>query len=78
MRTTVTLDDDVAAEVERLRRESGMGLSEALNELARVGVGARRGRRTPETFHQQTAKVGLRVDVGNIGEVLETLDSEPS
>lgn len=38
MRTTVVIDSDVAAEVERLRRE-GMGLSEALNLLARVGDG---------------------------------------
>ena len=32
MRTTVALDDDVVAAVERVRRERGLGLSEALNE----------------------------------------------
>lgn len=73
VRTTVTLDDDVAVEVERLRRESGMGLSEALNSLARVGVTARR-RRTRGRFVQSTAKLGLRTDVSNIGEVLDLLD----
>ena len=77
MRTTVTLDDDVAAEVERLRRESGMGLSEALNQLARTGLTARR-RRSAKAFHQQTEKIGLRVNVDNIGDVLELLDAEPS
>lgn len=38
MRRTVTLDPDVAAEVERLRREEGLGLSEAVNKLARFGM----------------------------------------
>lgn len=76
MRTTVTLDDDVVAEVERLRRESGMGLSEALNTLARVGVTARR-RRTRGRFVQPTTKLGLRGDVSNVGEVLDLLDQNP-
>ena len=76
MRTTVTLDDDVAAEVDRLRRESGLGLSQALNSLARVGVGARR-RPAPRRFSQQTSDLGLLVDVANIGEVLDLLDEAP-
>lgn len=37
VRTTVVIDSDVASEIERLRRE-GMGLSEALNLLARRGM----------------------------------------
>lgn len=46
MRVTIRLDPEVAA-AERLRRERGMGLGEAVNELARAGlsrtpVGARR------------------------------------
>jgi hypothetical protein len=76
MRTTVTLDDDVAAEIDRLRRESGLGVSEALNALARVGVGARR-RRTAERFVQPTAELGLLVDVTNVGDVLDLLDEAP-
>jgi len=36
MRTTVALNDDVAAEVERLRGERSIGVSAAVNELARV------------------------------------------
>ena len=41
MRTTVTLADDVAAEVARIRRERGVGVSEAVNELARLGMASR-------------------------------------
>jgi hypothetical protein len=38
MRTTVSLDDDVGAAVQRLRVERNIGLSEAVNELARAGL----------------------------------------
>lgn len=71
MRTTVTLDDDVAAEVRRLAREEGIGVSEALNRIARAGS-ARHGPAT--RYHHRTAPLGLRVSVDDIGGVLELLD----
>jgi hypothetical protein len=71
VRTTITLDDDVVAAIDRVRRERGLGLSEAVNELVRAGLTARpAGRR----FKQRSARLGLRVDVSNIGEALEQLD----
>lgn len=71
MRTTVQLDDDVAAAVDRHRRESNQGLSEAINHLIRVGLQRPRKRRevTP-----RTARLGLRVDVANVAEALELLE----
>lgn len=74
MRTTVTLDPEVAAAVERLKRERGTGVSGALNELARRGLAAAEKERKP--FVQTTSDLGLKVDVRNIGEVLEELDRE--
>ncbi|HZO97855.1 MAG TPA: ribbon-helix-helix protein, CopG family [Gaiellaceae bacterium] len=71
MRTTVSLDDDVAAAVERLRRERSLGLSEAVNELIRAGLGARRSRRR---FQQRSSRIGLRLDVANVAEALEILE----
>lgn len=71
MRTTVRLDSDVAAAAERLRRERHIGLSEAVNELARLGM--RRGGK-PRPFRQRTANLGLLVDVTNVAEALELLD----
>jgi metal-responsive CopG/Arc/MetJ family transcriptional regulator len=71
MRTTVSLDDDVAAAVDRLRRERHMGLSEAVNELIRDGLRAPRRRRE---FRQRTADMGLRIDVSNVAEALEVLE----
>jgi hypothetical protein len=71
MRTTVDLADDVAAAVEKARRERGIGLSAAVNELARAGL-ARPANR--ERFRQRTYKLGLNLDVSNVGDALETLE----
>ena len=38
MRTTLTLDDDVAAALSRRRAERGTGLREEINELLRAGL----------------------------------------
>ncbi len=71
MRTTVTLDDDVAAALEQLRRERGLGLSEALNELARSGL-----RRRPEkrAFRQESQPIGLAIDVTDVADAIELLE----
>jgi ribbon-helix-helix CopG family protein len=68
MRTTVSLDDDVAAAVQRMRAERNIGLSEAVNELARAGfaVPSQRTR-----FVQRTFPMGARIDVTNTGDTLE-------
>jgi len=73
MRTTVKLDDDVATAVEHLRRERGLGLSEALNDLVRAGITAA-ARERPQPFRQRTRNLGLRIDVTNVERALEYLD----
>jgi Arc/MetJ family transcription regulator len=73
MRTTVDLDDDVAAAVSELRRQRSLGVSQAVNQLARQGL---RARPAPARFHQRTAKLGLRLDVTNVAEALDLLESE--
>jgi plasmid stability protein len=40
MRTTLTLDDDVAAALARRRAERGTGLRHEVNELLRAGLAA--------------------------------------
>ena len=42
MRTTVTLDDDLALRLEQLRAESGQSFKEVINEVIRIGL-ERRG-----------------------------------
>jgi len=71
MRTTVTLAPDVAAAVSRLQRERGLGVSAALNELARRGL---LSGTTRPPFQQCTSRLGLRVDVRNVAAALELLD----
>lgn len=71
MRTTVSLSKDVAAAVEHLRRERGIGLSEALNEIARRGLADRPAERR---FEQQTSPMAARLDVTNVAEALEALE----
>lgn len=71
MRTTIRLDDDVLAAAEQLRRERNIGLSEAINELARAGVHVPAQRKT---FRQRSQNVGLRIDVADVAEALELLD----
>lgn len=71
MRTTVTLADDVAAAVERLRRERSLGVSEAVNELIRTGL---MHQDRPERFIQTTHDLGAGVDYTNVAEAIETLD----
>lgn len=71
MRTTVTLDKDVVAAVRRLRQNEGLGLSEALNRLARAGLTVKRPTRP---FQQRTVKLSLQMDVTNVAETLEVLD----
>lgn len=74
MRTTITVADDVAAEMDRLRREHGYGPSEALNFLARQGMTREAKQRT--TYEHEGSAIGLRIDVTNIGEVLDLMDEE--
>jgi hypothetical protein len=73
VRTTITVAADVYAEMERLRREEGLGPSEALNTLARRGMARHQGR---ADYQHTTAALGLTVDVANVGDVLELLDDD--
>ena len=75
MRTTITLDRDVAHAVQRLRRQRGVGLSEAVNDLIRAGLLAKAPR---AEFRQRVHSLGLKVDVRNVAEPLEVLDGPAS
>lgn len=71
MRTTLNLDEDVAAAVDKMRRERSIGISEAVNVLVRRGLAAPE---RPRRLVQRTAPVGVKIDVANVGEVLDHLD----
>ena len=71
MRTTVTLADDVSAAVDRIRRERGVGVSEAINLLVRAGLTVKNSRKP---FRQRSVRMGMKLDVTNVAEALELLD----
>jgi hypothetical protein len=71
MRTTVQLDDDVTAALERLREAENIGVSEALNRLVRMGLAAPKAR---ARFTQRSEPLGLRIGVDDIAEALELLE----
>lgn len=60
MRTTVTLDEDVAQQVRQRMRERGAGFKQVLNDLLRRGLRASEG---PEPYDGPTAQLGVRPDV---------------
>jgi predicted transcriptional regulator len=73
VRTTVSLADDVAAEIQRMRRKRSISVSEALNELARAGMVYKTKPRQP--FVQRTHDFGLsKIDVTNVAEALEQIE----
>jgi hypothetical protein len=71
MRTTITLSDDVASAVEKLRGEQSIGLSEAVNDLVRAGLATRR---VGPPFRQETHDLGRGIDFSNVADAIETLD----
>lgn len=75
MRITVTLDDDVAAEIARLRRREVIGPSEAVNRLVREATACR-----PSTggYVHESRDLGLRVGGRNVAEMLDLLEDEPA
>lgn len=71
MRTTVEFDDDTTAAIDRVRREAGVGVSDAVNQLIRRGLLVRTEQ---APFRQPTRHLGLTLDVSNVAEALEILD----
>jgi hypothetical protein len=58
MRTTVTLDPDVAASLKAVARRRGVSFKEALNSAVRAGLG--RERRAAQPLTPYTQPMGLR------------------
>ena len=58
MRTTVTLEADVAAKLKAVARERGISFKQALNQAIRAGLST--GRRAARPFRQYTQPMGLR------------------
>lgn len=77
MRTTLTLDDDVAEAVDReLRRRPKSTQKDVINDLIRIGLHARREIKRSPKFEVRPHSMGLRRgrDYDDIGGLLEELE----
>jgi len=76
MRTTVTLDDDVAAQLEREMRRTGKSFKRALNDSLRAGLALRKSAALPAPFVVEARALGLvpGLDYANVGELLEVAE----
>jgi hypothetical protein len=72
MRTTLTLDDDIAAQINRLRRDRNANLKEIVNEALRLGLRDMVGPpKTGRPFRTQAHAMGPpHIDIDNVAEAL--------
>lgn len=81
MRTTLTLEEDIAAKVRAAMRASGKPLKATVNELLRLGLSAKqdRSRSRPFRVHARDLgrlKPGLSLD--SVGDLIEQLEGPDS
>lgn len=79
MRTTLTIDDDVAVTLERMRRSRNGSLKDLVNEALRRGLRDMTDRPKPRTpFRTQSVTLGPPriAGIDNIGEALALAESE--
>jgi hypothetical protein len=72
VRTTLTLDDDVAAKLKAAVRRSGKPFRDVVNDTLRRGLAAPRAARAPFRIHPRSLggiRPGLTID--SIGDLLE-------
>ena len=77
MRTTLTLDEDVASKVQAMMRRTGKSFKATVNELLREALTPRRMPERPEPFRIEARdlgalKPGLTLD--NVAELLEQVE----
>lgn len=75
MRTTITLDPDVARQLEKEMRRSGKGLKAAVNDALRRAFSSSAPAPVPK-FVVKARPLGLRpgLDLDNIGELLDQIE----
>jgi hypothetical protein len=72
MRTTLTIDDDVAVQLERLRKKRDTSLKQLVNDALRRGL--REMREPPKSrkpFRTQSSAIGpALIDIDNVAEAI--------
>lgn len=78
MRTTLTIDDDVAAEIEALRKRQGLSLRQAVDLLLRNGLRTEATKPKARAFRTRAVALGLRpgFDPAKLNQLADELESE--
>lgn len=75
MRTTLTLDDDVAVAIEQRRRQLDHSLKQEVNDLLRAGLAQVEGgrqQRSPRRFRVEPFDAGeLLIDIDDVSAALD-------
>lgn len=76
MRTTLTLDEDVAAKLKARVRRSGGSLKQVVNEMLRLGLGREKILRSGRPFRIRVRDTGLRpgISLENVWKLMGELD----
>jgi hypothetical protein len=76
VRTTLTLDDDVAAKLQAEVRRTGQPFKRIVNHFLRAGLNTRRQARPLRPFAVEAQPLGLRwgLTYDNISEMLDQLE----
>lgn len=79
MRTTLTLDDDIAAQLERLRAQGGRSLKALVNEALRAGLARMAGgehRETGPFTHPESLGRPRLPEVDDISDTLAVVEGD--
>jgi hypothetical protein len=76
VRTTLTLEEDVAARVKRESQRSGRSFKEVVNDLLRRGLDAKRSQLPSKPFAVRARPLGIRpgLDYDNVADLLEQIE----
>ena len=73
MRTTLTIDDDIAAEIERVRRARDVSLKDVINEALRLGLSDLSAPpKLGEPFRTHAVSLG-RMRLANVDNIRESI-----
>jgi len=76
VRTTLTLDEDVAAKLRSVMRQTGRSFKDTVNEVLRSGLAWQNRAKKPKPFKVHARNLGLRpgFNLDCTGRILQQLD----
>lgn len=78
MRTTLAIDDDLADQIQKLRRRQGHSLKWIINSLLREGLHSRQSRPRAKKYRTGTHELGMRPDFDpvKLNQLVDELEAE--